>query len=701
MTPQPRVTRFGDPVEEPAQPAAPAQKTTRFGDPVETPPAQTTSQADTTTETKPKPKYLPLPEVLKVVENPLFRQKSSIEKIGWLNSVDPEFKKLPPKDQAEFIQSKMQKPEFWSGEGGFLQGGVLPAATRTGQFLIRGIHGAGKLVGQDWFPESSAMLASRDPEDVKAIKAVTTPAPTAGGQAGAATETLAEWAVPIPGLGALKAARTAPFLARAGLATARGGLEAGLKTWAETGDPKEALETGAVAGPIGGVLEAAVPMLARNLNTWAKSQYGHVLHPLGMKAKEVAEEQIPNVIKEGYRAAAAWTKGGLMEKFNAKVADLGPKITREYQALDQNTRTLLDPIYHDIEAWMNREVFTQYGNVKDPELGMKALEVWDFLQTTFGQYAKTAHPSEVWEIRQALDKYVYRNQLTASDSVAAATQVKKAFGNIIRNQLNTQHPSVAALNNQYHMWAAAAELMQRNIRGDLGKLNFARNTGVIGRFLMGAAIGGGEAKRRGAGIEIWGPAAALGGLAVQSTAWRTVGAVTKAKVAELLVNGNGPAAANLAARAVGLTERATGMFATPKPGRAAAPSTTSSPAGPQSIPNLLADASKRYGVPLELLHKIAQKETGGLKDRATAVSPKGAIGVMQIMPATGADYGLSKEDLQDPAKNIDMSARYLRWILDRPYIAWDQTAALRAYNAGVGHVQRGEPDVKETRDYVQ
>lgn len=91
-----------------------------------------------------------------------------------------------------------------------------------------------------------------------------------------------------------------------------------------------------------------------------------------------------------------------------------------------------------------------------------------------------------------------------------------------------------------------------------------------------------------------------------------------------------------------------------------------------------------------------------------AVSPKGALGLMQIMPATGERYGVSgnarrtvEQQLFDPATNLRIGTRYLRDLLQR--FDQDLSLALAAYNAGEGAVEqyaRTIPPYSETRDYV-
>lgn len=116
---------------------------------------------------------------------------------------------------------------------------------------------------------------------------------------------------------------------------------------------------------------------------------------------------------------------------------------------------------------------------------------------------------------------------------------------------------------------------------------------------------------------------------------------------------------------------------------------------------LIAAAAARYGHPTNLLRAIVHVES---RFNATAVSPKGAIGLMQVMPATATGLGVADpaNRLFDPAVNLDAGARLLRQLLDqfkdRPELA------IAAYNAGPGAVLRhgrGIPPYPETQAYVR
>jgi len=105
-------------------------------------------------------------------------------------------------------------------------------------------------------------------------------------------------------------------------------------------------------------------------------------------------------------------------------------------------------------------------------------------------------------------------------------------------------------------------------------------------------------------------------------------------------------------------------------------------------------AALRQSLNRDLLEAVAWRESGF---RQTALSPKGAVGVMQIMPATALGLGVDRYDLH---QNIEGGAAYLRQMLNR--YSGNLTMALAAYNAGPGAVDRyrGVPPFRETQAYV-
>ncbi len=131
-----------------------------------------------------------------------------------------------------------------------------------------------------------------------------------------------------------------------------------------------------------------------------------------------------------------------------------------------------------------------------------------------------------------------------------------------------------------------------------------------------------------------------------------------------------------------------------KPSRAA--SSLAATTGDMSIDNIVQQAASTHGVPENLIRAVIKQESGG---DSKAVSNKGASGLMQLMPATAKELGVT--DLFDPAQNINGGTKYLASLLKR--YNGDVPKALAAYNAGPGIVDKvgGVPNWKETKNYVK
>jgi soluble lytic murein transglycosylase-like protein len=117
---------------------------------------------------------------------------------------------------------------------------------------------------------------------------------------------------------------------------------------------------------------------------------------------------------------------------------------------------------------------------------------------------------------------------------------------------------------------------------------------------------------------------------------------------------------------------------------------------PQLTPRELVEAAaKKNGLPPNFVHSVVAAESGY---QTNAVSPKGAIGLMQLMPGTAKALGA---DPHDPAQNVEAGAAYLRELLIK--YDGDPRRALAAYNAGPGAVDKynGVPPYAETQTYIE
>lgn len=126
----------------------------------------------------------------------------------------------------------------------------------------------------------------------------------------------------------------------------------------------------------------------------------------------------------------------------------------------------------------------------------------------------------------------------------------------------------------------------------------------------------------------------------------------------------------------------------------------------KAVRHLIREAAEAHGIDARLLQAVIAAESGF---DAQAISPRGAVGLMQIMPATAQDHGLVPREgrsveswLTDPRTNIHTGARVLSRLLKR--FPGRLELALAAYNAGEGAVRRADmqvPNFRETRQYVR
>jgi soluble lytic murein transglycosylase-like protein len=166
------------------------------------------------------------------------------------------------------------------------------------------------------------------------------------------------------------------------------------------------------------------------------------------------------------------------------------------------------------------------------------------------------------------------------------------------------------------------------------------------------------------------------------------------KLVRSMVVNSKPVAGRAVAETVVAPRVVSSMPATPA--APPAPAAAVSPASPSgAIDEMVARIAARESLPPQLIHSVIKVESN--YDRY-AVSPKGAQGLMQLIPATAQRFGVT--DAFNPADNIQGGARYLRYLLE--LYNGDYPRALAAYNAGEGAVAKygGVPPYAETRNYL-
>ena len=119
------------------------------------------------------------------------------------------------------------------------------------------------------------------------------------------------------------------------------------------------------------------------------------------------------------------------------------------------------------------------------------------------------------------------------------------------------------------------------------------------------------------------------------------------------------------------------------------------PMAQPELSEMIDNVAREHSVDPALVREVARQESGF---RPCVVSPKGAQGLMQLMPATQAQFEV--RDPFDPQESLSAGARLLKQLLDRYH--GDLALALSAYNAGMTRVDRtfSIPEIPETKDYV-
>jgi soluble lytic murein transglycosylase-like protein len=136
------------------------------------------------------------------------------------------------------------------------------------------------------------------------------------------------------------------------------------------------------------------------------------------------------------------------------------------------------------------------------------------------------------------------------------------------------------------------------------------------------------------------------------------------------------------------------VVVTPRVVKPAAKPTRQAAARRASFQEAVEQIAYEHALPVQLMHSVIQVESNY---NPHAVSPKGAMGLMQLIPATARRFGVN--DPFNPIENMQGGARYLRYLLD---LYGEYPLALAAYNAGEGAVARygGVPPYPETRNYL-
>jgi soluble lytic murein transglycosylase-like protein len=166
----------------------------------------------------------------------------------------------------------------------------------------------------------------------------------------------------------------------------------------------------------------------------------------------------------------------------------------------------------------------------------------------------------------------------------------------------------------------------------------------------------------------------------------------------VFINADPPPAVRQVKASLGLVKASTGFasYTTQVTPVASPVLTAAAKANREKIEVMIREVSERYRVDPALVRAVIETESNY---NSTAISSKGALGLMQLVPGTAQQMGVN--NAFDPKQNLDGGVRYLHTLMER--YNGDLDKALAAYNAGPGAVDRagGVPRYRETREYVQ
>lgn len=289
-----------------------------------------------------------------------------------------------------------------------------------------------------------------------------------------------------------------------------------------------------ITNPINMLSKVASPIanpLASRLSVSAQKQMTQALAPTTKAMKAKAEQVVPGLLQRG---TTAMTQESLLAKAADKAEDFGRQIENAWDAIPEGVyRTNIKPVFDDLQK--RKISYTVNGVVVD-DAAYGAIE--NMQRKLLAVSNIDASPQSMREFRQILDKGTQRTgksfALTDADSVVAET--RKATANAIRRELGSELPEIDKINKEFSFWSNVEEVMGETIKRKKPQ------TGLLepAASLVGLATGSNFLQK------------ILGALALKnfvklthSTGWRTISAVNKNKLANLLASGKGKEAATL------------------------------------------------------------------------------------------------------------------------------------------------------------
>jgi hypothetical protein len=245
--------------------------------------------------------------------------------------------------------------------------------------------------------------------------------------------------------------------------------------------------------------------------------------------KQLSEKVVPELIQRGERAM---TRGGLLQKAEQGLQKAGDALEEAYNKLPPGTRVNVKPVFDDLQKIKQQYVIKGTNQIGD-DVAYKAVE--NMQRKLLEISNESVSVESIRSFRQILDKATNRTgksfALTDSDTVVA--EARKATANAIRKELAAEFPEIAKINKEFNFWSNVQKVVGDTIlrtksQNSLGGQLAAEGGAVIGATMKGTA----------GGVILGAVTLKTLREAIQSTAWRTTSAITKANIADLLAKGD-------------------------------------------------------------------------------------------------------------------------------------------------------------------
>jgi hypothetical protein len=297
----------------------------------------------------------------------------------------------------------------------------------------------------------------------------------------------------------------------------------------------------ALAGAGGSALSETLPGLIPWLRSSAATQYGKVHNPTTIRNKNITNQIVPQLLDRN----VVGTEGGLLKKASANVDALGNDITSAVQnvpaSIQPNTQNIIDSL----------EKYKQGHMVNGVAVNQNAVQHASDLQDVIKQLGPNVSYQSLNKARQILDKGVAQSGGYAGKTLSEGSLVdaQKEAANAIRAELSRQSPDISKINAEFHFWKGVQDVMQ-----DTAERRTGQAGGLIRNmlpFLGGAAGVAHGGMTPAGGLEGAGAIAVMAGIdqGVKSGLFRTMSAVSKARLADAMASGNMKTALDLLTRA--------------------------------------------------------------------------------------------------------------------------------------------------------